>query len=426
MAIIYIDNLQAGMVLASDLKGIGGRMLLPAEMALQEAHLKTLRAWGVTEVDIRDSSQEQAEIPAEAMASGEALALSRDFLQPFFALANLDHPAMSELFRVVTERIAGQLAAGRVLPERPWPEAAENVAVPLPADFWNKVPKQPETLLRGKVELFSLPDVYAQIVEVMNSPRSSANHLAEMVSKDTSLASRLLKLVNSVFYGFPSCIDSISRAITLIGTNELTTMALGISVVKAFKDIPAGLMSMEGFWRHSIACGIFARLLAAQKVGTSDEQLFVGGLLHDIGRMIMLKQIPAPYSEIIREARQQRLGLYTMEKRRLSYDHMDVGVLLSKEWHFSKALEEMIGCHHYPGRGRYALGCSIVHVADILAKAYFVGQGECGCVMIAPLQEKVWDSLGLSASVLTQIFRQADRQINEVIRLFLGKDEQDD
>jgi putative nucleotidyltransferase with HDIG domain len=413
------------MVLASDLRGSGGRMLLPAQVILQETHLKTLRAWGVTEADILDPSQDQPGDSGPIEVSPELLEQSREYLRPFFVLANLDHVAMNELFRLASARLAGQLTRGREIPEPPWSEQAVKGAEPLSEEAWKKVPKTPEALFRGKVELVSLPAVYSQIVEVLNSPRSSAADLAAMVSKDTSLASRLLKLVNSVFYGFPARIDSISRAITLIGTNELTTMALGISVVRAFKDIPAGLMSMEGFWRHSIACGIFARLLAAQKVGTSEEQLFVGGLLHDIGRMIMLKQIPVPYSAIISEARQQQLALYTMEKRRLTFDHMDVGLLLCQQWNFSKALEEMIGCHHYPGRGRYALGCSIIHVADLMAKVYCIGQGECGCIMISPLQERVWDSLGLAAGGMAPIFSQAERQINEVIRLFLGEDDPD-
>ena len=419
MAIVHIEDLQAGMVLASDLFGSGGRMLLPANMALREAHLKTLRAWGILEADIRDSSPSQAEEPGEAVIRSADRERAREYLLEFFSLANLDHPAVQGLFGLAGERIAEHLAKGRNLPGLPWLEPD-----PAGKDLSEKAPKTAEALLRGKIELVSLPAVYSQIVQVMNSPHSSASHLAEMVSKDTSLASRLLRLVNSVFYGFPARIDSITRAITLIGTNELTTMALGISVVKAFKDIPPGLMSVEGFWRHSIACGIFARLLGAKKVGTSHEQMFVGGLLHDIGRMVMLKQAPVVYAEILREARQLRLPLSTVEKRQLGYDHMDVGILLCKEWNFSKALEEMIGCHHYPGRGRYALGCSIIHLADILAKVYFVGQAECGCVMISPLQEKVWDSLGLPAGVLGQIFNQADRQIDEVIRLFLGEDDE--
>jgi HD-like signal output (HDOD) protein len=422
MGIVQIDDLSAGMVLASDLKGSGGRMLLPEGVELQENHLKTLRAWGIVEVDVVVDEAEIATAAALTLDQ-QSLDQAREYVAPFFARTDSEHPAISQLLQIATQRTGQRLAADKQLPPFPW-LAAEVVAEPqLPRDFWQKQPKQVETLLRGKIELASLPDVYTQIVEVMNSPRSSAADLAEMVSKDTSLSSRMLKLVNSAFYGFPSRIDSISRAVTLIGTNELTTMALGISVVNAFKDIPCSLMSMEGFWRHSIACGVFARLLAARKVGTSAEQMFIGGLLHDIGRMVMLKQIPVAYAEVIKQARLSQQTLATVEKELLGYDHMDVGSLLCKEWRFSKALEEMISCHHLPGRGRYELGCCIIHLADILTKVFYVGQAECGCVMISPLQDKVWDLLGLEAQQLAAIYQQAEQQIDEVIKLFLGADQ---
>lgn len=425
MSMVHIDDLTTGMVLASKLVGSGGRMLLPEGVELQENHLKTLKAWGITAVDIvpdEDNESEGGIVTPEL--DQQSIEQSRNYLQPFFVQTDPDQPAIIELFRFTEQRTAEKLARGQELPLHPWADGLLEDSQ-LPSDFWQKQPQQAATLLRGQVELASLPDVYTQIVEVMNSPRSSAADLAEMISKDTSLSSRMLKLVNSAFYGFPARIDSISRAVTLIGTNELTTMALGISMVNAFKDIPCSLMSMEGFWRHSIACGIFARLLAAHKVGISGEQLFIGGLLHDIGRMVMLKQIPIAYAEIIKQARRERLTLSHMEKKLLGFDHTDVGALLCKEWRFSQALEEMISCHHLPGRGRYGLGCCMIHLADIMAKVYFIGQAECGCVMISPLQAKVWESLGLSASQLLPIFDQANQQIDDVIKLFLGADEQD-
>jgi len=412
------------MVLASDLKGSGGRMLLPEGIELQAGHLKTLKAWGVTTADVVGDEAEM-EITQDA-ASGldqDLLNQTSEQLQPYFALSDPEQPAVVELLRLSARHSATRQIRGCELPGLPWQAADIQQAPQLPADFWQKQPKQAATLLRGRIELASLPDVYTQIVEVMNSPRSSAADLAEMVSKDTSLSSRMLRLVNSAFYGFPTRIDSISRAVTLIGTKELTTMALGISVVNAFKDIPCTFMSMEGFWRHSIGCGVFARLLGAQKVGILGEQMFIGGLLHDIGRMVMLKQIPVAYAEVIRQARLNQATLVATERKLLGYDHTDVGQLLCQEWRFSKALEEMISCHHLPGQGRYSLGCCLVHLADIMAKAYFVGQAECGCVMISPLQEKVWGTLGLSAELLPQIFSQAETQIDDVIKLFLGADE---
>ena len=118
----------------------------------------------------------------------------------------------------------------------------------------------PHDLLKGYVEISSLPSVYTRLNEAVNSPRASMSDIARIISEDAGLTVRLLRIVNSAFYGFPAKVESISRAATILGTHELRALALATSVTTMFKGIPADLVNMDSFWRHSIACGVTARI----------------------------------------------------------------------------------------------------------------------------------------------------------------------
>ncbi len=406
-------------MLASDLV-FKGRFLLPEGATLQPKHIKAFLGWGIEDVDIVDSEETQsAKKKNEPAIDRAALEKAQAYLRPLFPKANLKHEAMKELFRLAVWRVAGELARGEALPEV-LPQGGGDE----PGQMNSQVRIQPSgsasELVNGKVELTSLPDIYTRIVEVLKSPNCSAAQLAKMVSTDASLSSSLLKMVNSAFYSFSKRIDSISRAITMIGNKELVTMALGVSVVNTFGDIPKGLISMEGFWRHSIACGVFARLLASHSQDLSGEQLFVGGLLHDVGRLIMIKEVPT-YEEALAFARKKRVPIHVAEKDVLGFDHTRVGGLLCQKWKFSKSMEEMVWFHHAPSRGKYAKECCIVHMANIMAEVFLASQSDCGSVTISPIEDKAWEALGLPTSVLAPTFAKADKQINEIVKLFLNK-----
>ncbi|MFZ9887792.1 MAG: HDOD domain-containing protein [Myxococcota bacterium] len=428
MTLVHIDDLMPGMVLVSALKDSGGRMLLPAGAELELGQVKTLKARGVTTLDVAFPEDLDGEGvgggPAKArepVLSDEVIEQSQRYLGAYFEPKMVVHPLGDALFRHATLHFAKRLASGRTLPASPF-ELVTSVPA-APAHVLGAAPKNASTLFAKKVQLASLPDVYHQIVEVMQNPRSSASDVAAMVSKDTTLSSRLLKLVNSAYFGLPARVDSIARAITLIGTNELSTLALGVSVISTFRSVPAGLISMKGFWRHSIACGIFARLLAASRGGLPDETYFVGGLLHDVGRMVLLQLIPEAYGEVIRRARTERKSLYDSERELLGYDHSEVGTLLCREWRLSSTLETMVGQHHAPVVGGHKPECSILHVADLLAKVHLLGENDGGCVMLPGIDDGAWRSLQMEPATVVGLFGHAHDQIDAVTRLFLSDGE---
>ena len=147
-------------------------------------------------------------------------------------------------------------------------------------------------LIDETLELASLPAVVMRAMELLNNPHTSASDIGAVVSQDPALSARLLKIVNSSFYGFPSRIDTISRAITIVGTLELTDLILGSSAISVFDRLPNELINMQKFWEHSLYAGVVARILARQLRAPNTERCFVMGLLHDIGSLVLYHQQP--------------------------------------------------------------------------------------------------------------------------------------
>ena len=416
MPLVYIEDLTAGMVLAEDLYTPTGRFVLAAGAVLQENHLNLFKTWGIIEVAIAASSlgveyDQQQELNAEFIERAES------FLWRRFVLNDLEQEPLATLYRHSLHRIAVNLQKG-------WdpvgfamsdlPEVPEQISPPLTV----------AQLLKGDVEIFSLPTVYAHIVELLNHPGTSSHQLARVISKDASLTVRLLRLVNSPFYGFGGKIDSVSRAVSLLGTDELTTLALGISVVKQFRNVPSDLLNMDSFWRHSIRCGLFAKAFAEYLGEKSTERFFTGGLLHDIGRLVMLDRMPAQYAGAITRGREEHLPMYRAEQDCLKTDHSIIGKLLAEKWRLPPALVRMIGGHHSPRLANYSLESCLAHIADIFAHA-------CGHEVllvneIPELQVKAWDETGLSVDIIATAIQAVDAEFKEIVSVFFGGPEKDE
>lgn len=278
----------------------------------------------------------------------------------------------------------------------------------------------PETLLRGDVQVASLPIVYTRINEAVNNPRSSTSEISSIISDDPGLASRLLKIVNSAFYGYPSRIDTISRALFIVGTQQLRDLALGTSIVHLFKGIPKTLVDMESFWRHSIACGIAAKIMAAYcRTQVNVERFFVAGLVHDIGRLILYKKKPEEAQKALILARDEGALLHRAEQDLFGFDHAAVGRLLIRMWKLPQSLEEVVACHHHPlGAAAYPLEAAMIHVADIIANGMQIGSS--GEHRVPPICGKAWDLIGLPTSALSPVMDQIERECADVEKWIFG------
>lgn len=415
MARINIDDLLPGMTLASDLYGPNGRFLLPQGTVLSERHLRVSKMWGVSEADIDGLQAEQASAVQERRFSPEVLELARQIAEERFQRCDDSQEMIRELKRLCVLASARRLAAGQNVPLGRAGEAL------VPPDPPPRLPCRPQDILCADVQLASLPDIFVRINEVLNNPRSSVAHVADAIGKDQSLSAKLLKLVNSPFYGFASRIETLTRAVTIIGSRQLTMLALGISVISHFKDIPQTLLDMRAFWSHSIACGIVAKLLATHLSPSSEERCFVAGLLHDIGRLVIFKNAPEVGRLIVASAWQANLDMQEAEQVLLGFDHARIGGLLTLGWRLPPALERAVRYHHNPSRGEEGREAALVNAADAIAHALLYGSG--GAALAPPVDAQTWSGLGLTKGVLAQVAVQVERQVEEVFKLFIMEEE---
>jgi putative nucleotidyltransferase with HDIG domain len=417
---ITLAALSAGMVLAEPVCRQDGALLLPARSVLTERHLRLFPVWGVESVSIfcedAASGAPQPADAAQAAPDSRELAAAEALLRPRFVHADRDHPAMAALYALSLPRAAREL-------QRHGP-AAVALPGPVPPDCLPPAPDTPApgpmAIVESDPKLTSLPDVFVRINEALNDPNSTAREAAEAIGKDTGLSTKLLRLVNSAFYGFPVKVDTLSRAVTIVGSRQLTTLALGISVLAIFKDVPDGLVDMRAFWKHSIACGVIASILAGPEAELDVERLFVAGLLHDVGRLVLYRSLPRHAAHTLATARAEGILLREAERRILGFDHATLGGMLLRKWRFPESLEKAVRHHHGGPTHMGMLMPAMVHTADAVTAA--LGFGSSGEIYVPPLSPTAWTALDMPVQRLTDVVAVAENQVEDIIRVFLPDD----
>ncbi|MFN8009171.1 MAG: HDOD domain-containing protein [Terriglobia bacterium] len=264
----------------------------------------------------------------------------------------------------------------------------------------------------------SLPAIFSKINEAVNDPRNSITEISNIISEDPGLSARLLRLVNSAFYNFPSRIETISRAVTIVGTQQLRDLALATSVLKLFKGVEKDLVNMEQFWKHSIACGVAARVLASYRRENNNERFFLSGVLHDIGRLILYIRKPELARAALIKANDTRTLLHKVEFEEAGFDHATVGGALLRFWNLPATLEEIVTFHHTPTKSkRYPVETALIHVADAIV--HVLRLGSSGERYVPPIDPQAWESLGLSASILPPALEFIERQYEDAARMIL-------
>jgi HD-like signal output (HDOD) protein len=278
--------------------------------------------------------------------------------------------------------------------------------------------RSPQELLTRDLTVPSLPKVCLRLNEAVENPRTSTLEIAEIISSDSALTARLLRLVNSSFYGFPAKIETPSQAIMIIGTAHLCDLAFTTSIARLFRNIPADLVSMDSFWRHSIACGLAARILASHRHEPNVERFFVAGTLHDIGRLVIYQQVPHLARQALLRCRADADLLHLVERSVIGVDHSAVGGALLRHWALPQSLVESVAWHHDPLEAqRHPLEAAIVHVADIVAQALHLGTS--GERYVPPLSPAAWDLLDLPVTMMATVVDEVDEQFDDVTHAIL-------
>jgi len=273
-------------------------------------------------------------------------------------------------------------------------------------------------LTDGLPSLGSYSGVIAQIERVLNDPNSNLANLAEIIERDPDLAARLLRLGNSAFFGFSHRLETVSEATSLIGIQQVLDLLMASSVIEVFDGIDSDQVNMESFWKHSLACGIGARCLAIARQLPSAEKFFVAGLLHDLGRLVLLSKVPKQAAEVFARYQSRRMLLRDAEREVLGFDHAQIGEELLRGWQYPANLVHAVAYHHNPmAAGFFQLESSVVHLADHLVHA--MQMGNSGEHFVPPLSIPAWERVGLPIGVLETVMDSIDEQIATVQESFL-------
>lgn len=215
----------------------------------------------------------------------------------------------------------------------------------------------------------TLPEITVQIIRTVEDPRSSATQLHKIVSHDPALVTRMLKIVNSAFYGLPGQIASVERAIVLLGLNAVKNIAVAASLGKMFRNVNL----CEGFtardlWKHCIAVAVASRELAKlMKLPIADEA-FLAGMIHDIGILVALQTMPEKTRLACEAARTGNESFCQIEQNLMGVDHQQLGAALAEKWKFPRSCQLVAGYHHQPltlaDENRRLV--TLVHIADVL------------------------------------------------------------
>ncbi|WP_321532926.1 HDOD domain-containing protein [uncultured Desulfuromonas sp.] len=200
----------------------------------------------------------------------------------------------------------------------------------------------PEEIIKDINQLVSLPEVVIRANQLLDSPTADAEEIGEVINHDPALSAQLLKLVNSAFYHLPTKAETVSRAITVVGLNELRSLIFAATATETFQDLSPESMDMNAFWHRSVYCGLIAKKLSMALLGGSGETMFLTGLLHDIGRLILYSQLPKQAQQIVSEAEKSQSSLAAIEEKVLGFSSAQLGSALLESWELPQRLWEPI------------------------------------------------------------------------------------
>jgi HD-like signal output (HDOD) protein len=279
------------------------------------------------------------------------------------------------------------------------------------------------TAIREISHIATLPEITVKVVELVEDPKSTAQDLHKVISSDPALCSRILKVVNSSFYGLPGQIGSINRAIVMLGLNAVKNIAIAASLAKLFRggDLTANFSARE-LWTHSNVTAAAAKMVAnSLRLGLADEA-FLAGLIHDIGLMVEMQADRNKLIEVLRRVGADAKGvpatdLITAEIAVFEANHQDFGAGLCEKWKFPKSFAMVTGFHHRPNElpADTRTLTALVYVADRLAAD--TGMGFRQDLMTTTIDPEILDFLKLTSEKLAQVRNELATQANDVSRL---------
>ncbi len=267
-------------------------------------------------------------------------------------------------------------------------------------------------------KLISLPDVYLKLKALLEDSDYTMAEVAILVGRDPGIATRFLRVVNSPLNRRLSKIETISHAVSLLGVNQIHDIVLSVSVAKAFEGMQTSVMDMKKFWERSFYCAVMAKELAQACDIVKSDRLFVTGLLHDIGHLLMYTAIPKESQCAILSAKELDRPLYQVEKEQLGFDSAKIGGYMMKQWDLPKSFQAITWFHTEPAKAEhFSLETALLHLSSLLVRSDLedgvLGEGSFA------VDPTVWETTNLTEEQCLDLRQTAADQFSEVANSLL-------
>jgi HD-like signal output (HDOD) protein len=262
-------------------------------------------------------------------------------------------------------------------------------------------------LVNSTIELPTIPEVLVKLNDVIARPDTSAPDVAKVIGADPAVSTNILRIVNSAYYGLQTRVASVSLAVSVLGFNMTKKVALKAAVFSVFAKRREPLQNFDpaGFWKHAVFVGVAARALVARSPAfarTHPEDAYIAGLLHDIGKIILMEKIAPRYLETLRKAAQQGRCESDVEREDFGFTHADVGSVLAIKWSLPEDLATAVRYHHAPSKDPFHRPLSsLIHVADHLA--WRNGTPSTVGTVASALDDTAFEQIGLDRKAVDEL-----------------------
>lgn len=264
--------------------------------------------------------------------------------------------------------------------------------------------KDIDKLIDSIREFPTLPTIYSALLDVLSNPFSTVKDVTDIIMRDQSVTSKIIKIANSPVFGISTKVDTISQAIFFLGFNEIKNIVLTVSVMKIFSNTKNfTYFNFIDLWKHSIAVGVITRILGSKLGIKNVENYFISGLLHDLGKLVFYKIFGEEYAKILRYAYDNFEEIRDLEKKTFGITHEIAGEILAEKWRFSSAMRDVIKYHFFFRRNNQddtLIAC--VHLANMLAIA--MNLGNSGSNIVYQPNYDIWNIINLPEGALTAMY----------------------
>lgn len=274
-----------------------------------------------------------------------------------------------------------------------------------------------QELVQSCSNIFTLPEIYFRVRDVVDDPESTMDDLANALKIDPAISARLLRIVNSPLYGFPKQIDTITRAVNLIGMQAVSDLVTATTIGRTFTGMTTEVMDLSAYWRKSVLSALMAGKIAKACSIEDSERFFIEGLLRDIGHLVLYQTIPQRAQSALVEAGNLSTPLAEVEQSSIGCDYAEVGAELIRSWGMPAQIEQAVRYQLSPDEaGEYRLHASIVHLAGVIADHSELPQTQA--TQALPFHPYALQTTQFKDSTRPALLKDAEAQLEETLTLF--------